>query len=85
LGEPAPPIAKLSRSFNRFRYASGEKSWSLWLNHYGPTKSLAESLDDARRDSFKSAMIAWHETFTSPLGYEQPRSYVITRAIRKST
>jgi SAM-dependent methyltransferase len=68
---------------NRFRYGSGEQAWHLWVNHYGPTMSLAASLDDARREDFKRAMIAWHETFTSPLGYEQPRTYLITRAVRK--
>jgi SAM-dependent methyltransferase len=70
---------------NTFRYESGAQAWDLWVNHYGPVKALAASLDDARREEFKHAMIAWHETFTSSLGYEQPRTYVITRAIRKST
>src|SRR5262249_8953429 len=35
---------------NNFRYASGEQAWNLWVNHYGPTKSLAATLDDARRN-----------------------------------
>lgn len=70
---------------NCFRYASGEQAWNLWVNHYGPAKFLAGNLDDERRQQLKDAMIAWHETFGSPLGYEQPRSYLITRAIRKST
>lgn len=69
---------------NRYRYASGEQAWQLWVGHYGPAKALAASLDDTRREQFKRAMVEWHETFASPLGYEQPRSYVITRAIRKS-
>jgi SAM-dependent methyltransferase len=69
---------------NHYRYGSGEQAWQLWINHYGPAKALAASLDDARREEFKRAMIAWHETFVSPLGYEQPRTYLITRAIRKS-
>ncbi|HKO51293.1 MAG TPA: class I SAM-dependent methyltransferase [Polyangiaceae bacterium] len=68
---------------NQFRYASGEQAWDLWVNHYGPTKSLAQNLDDARREEFKKALIRWHETFGSPLGYDQPRTYWITRAIRK--
>jgi SAM-dependent methyltransferase len=68
---------------NRFRYGSGEQAWNLWLNHYGPSKSLAANLDDARREEFKRDMIAWHETFESELGYEQPRQYVITYGIRK--
>jgi ubiquinone/menaquinone biosynthesis C-methylase UbiE len=68
---------------NHFRYGSGEQAWNLWVNHYGPSKSLAANLDDARRDEFKRDMIAWHETFKSELGYDQPRQYVITRATRK--
>ena len=70
---------------NTFRYGSGAQAWDLWVNHYGPVKSLAASLDDERREEFKRAMIAWHETFASSLGFEQPRTYVITRAIRKLT
>jgi SAM-dependent methyltransferase len=74
---------EIEEGTNRFRYGSGEQAWNLWLNNYGPAKSLAASLDDARRDEFRRAMIAWHETFTSELGYDQPRQYLITRAIRK--
>jgi SAM-dependent methyltransferase len=68
---------------NRFRYGSGEQAWELWVNHYGPTKSLAANLDDARREELKRDMIGWHETFKSALGYDQPRQYIITRAIRR--
>jgi SAM-dependent methyltransferase len=68
---------------NWFRYGSGEQAWNLWVNHYGPSKTLAANLDDARREEFKHDMIAWHETFKSPLGYDQPRQYVITRGVRK--
>ncbi len=74
---------KFEEGTNRFRYASGEQAWTLWLNHYGPAKSLAASLDDARREEFKRDMIAWHETFKSELGYDQPRQYVITCGIRR--
>ncbi len=68
---------------NRFRYASGEHAWALWKDHYGPIKSLAERLDDAQREQFARAMINWHETFPTPLGFEQPRTYVIARGIRR--
>jgi SAM-dependent methyltransferase len=68
---------------NRYRYASGKQAYELWVNHYGPAKSLATALEPARRAEFERDMIAWHETFESPLGYEQPREYVITRAIAK--
>ena len=68
---------------NRFRYGSGEQAYELWLNHYGPAKSLAATLDDVRRTEFKRDMIAWHEGFTSELGYEQPRDYLITYGVRR--
>jgi SAM-dependent methyltransferase len=68
---------------NPFRYGSGEQAWNLWVNHYGPTKSLAATLDDERREQLKRDMIAWHETFKSELGYEQPRRYIVTRGIRR--
>jgi SAM-dependent methyltransferase len=68
---------------NHFRYASGEQAFELWVNQYGPARTLAASLDDARRAEFKQAMIAWHETFPSALGFDQPRQYVIARGVRK--
>jgi ubiquinone/menaquinone biosynthesis C-methylase UbiE len=68
---------------NHYRYASGEQAWNLWVNHYGPTKSLAANLDDARRAELKHDMIAWHETFKSSIGYDQPRTYLVTHAVRK--
>jgi SAM-dependent methyltransferase len=74
---------EIEEATNHFRYASGEQAWNLWVNHYGPAKTLAGSLDDDRRAEFKQAMIAWHETFPSSLGYDQPRQYVITRGVRK--
>jgi len=69
---------------NRFRYGSGQQAWELWRHHYGPIRSLADSLDSQRREEFARAMIAWHETFASGLGYEQPRDYLITHGIRRS-
>jgi SAM-dependent methyltransferase len=68
---------------NHFRYGSGEQAWNLWRDHYGPTKSLAANLDDARRDEFRRDMIEWHETFKSELGYDQPRDYVVTHGVRR--
>lgn len=74
---------EIEEGTNHFRYASGEQAWNLWVNHYGPSRALAANLDDARRAEFRRAMIAWHETFPSPLGYDQPRDYVITRGVRR--
>ena len=74
---------KFEEGTNHFRYGSGEQAWNLWANHYGPAKTLAGNLDDARREEFRRDMIAWHETFASELGFDQPRQYVITSGTRK--
>jgi len=29
-------------------------------------------------------MVAWHETFTSSLGFEQPRDYLVTTGVKRS-
>jgi SAM-dependent methyltransferase len=68
---------------NHYRYGSGEQAWNLWVNHYGPSRTLAANLDDVRREEFRRDMIAWHETFAGALGFDQPRQYIITRATRK--
>lgn len=68
---------------NRFRYGSGAQAWKLWVNHYGPAKTLAEKLGPSDRARFEQEMIAWHETFASEIGFEQPRTYLVTHAIRK--
>jgi hypothetical protein len=75
---------RFEQGTNIFRYGSGAQAWNLWLNHYGPSKSLAASLDDARRREFERAMIAWHETFPGALGYEQPRTYLVSHGVRKT-
>ena len=68
---------------NHYRYESGEQAWQLWVNHYGPTKTLAANLDDTGRDALRRDLIAWHESFPSTLGFDQPRDYLVTRGVRK--
>jgi SAM-dependent methyltransferase len=68
---------------NLYRYASGKQGWDLFVDHYGPSKTLAASLDDARRAELERDFVAWHETFKKGLGYEQQRQYIITRGRRR--
>jgi SAM-dependent methyltransferase len=74
---------EIEEGTNHFRYGSGQQAWQLWLDHYGPAKALAASLDETRRAELARAMIAWHETFPAPLGFDQPRNYLITRGTRR--
>jgi hypothetical protein len=66
-----------------YRYVSGKQAWDLFVNHYGPCKTLAASLDDIRRAELERDFVAWQETFAKGLGYEQPRQYIITRGTRR--
>jgi hypothetical protein len=42
--------------------ADGEEYWQLFSTSYGPTKSLAESLAEERREEFHRAWVDFFET-----------------------
>jgi len=50
---------------------------------YGPTRSLAASLDPAKRDMLKRDFIAYHDGFRNDLGVAMPRDYLVTVGVRK--
>jgi SAM-dependent methyltransferase len=55
----------LQRHVSNLSLPSGEEYWQLFSSSYGPTKSLAESLDDDRREEFHRA---WADFFESNYG-----------------
>jgi hypothetical protein len=55
----------------------------LFVAGYGPTKSLAASLDPERRESLKRDFIAYHDSFKGELGVAMPRDYLVMIGIRK--
>ena len=65
------------------REPSGLAVWELFVTGYGPTKSLAMSLDPERRESLKRDFIAYHESFQSELSVAMPRDYLVTIGIRR--
>lgn len=50
------------RHVSHLRVASGEEYWQLFSSSFGPTKTLAESLDDDRREEFHRAWVDFFET-----------------------
>ncbi|HET7717230.1 MAG TPA: class I SAM-dependent methyltransferase [Bauldia sp.] len=62
---------------------NGEAVWDVFVNGYGPTKMLAESLEPARREAMKRDFIALHDAFKSPLGIAMPRQYLLTVGVRR--
>ena len=89
-GRPERVTALLGAAFDlRFepgntvlREPSAEAVWELFVQGYGPTKSLAASLDAERRESLKRDFIAYHAGFKSDLGVAMPRDYLVTLGTR---
>jgi SAM-dependent methyltransferase len=64
------------------RMPNGESVWELFVNGYGPTKTLAGSIDPERRQQLKQDFIAFHERYRSDLGIAMPRDYLVTIGYR---
>jgi SAM-dependent methyltransferase len=62
---------------------SGESIWELFSTEYGPTKALADSLDDERREELHRAFVDLHEASRTDGGIAFSRTYVITYGTRR--
>jgi SAM-dependent methyltransferase len=63
--------------------ASGDDVWELFTSAYGPTKALAESLDDERREALRRDWVAYFERFRNGAGVSQPRPYLLVLGRRR--
>jgi SAM-dependent methyltransferase len=61
---------------------SGEWVWQLFSTEYGPTKTLADSLDEGRREELHRAFVDLHEQSRSNGGIEFSRTYLLTLGTR---
>jgi SAM-dependent methyltransferase len=66
-----------------YHEVNGDAVWHKYLTGYGPTKALAESLDDGRRNDLKRDFVAFHDRFAAPLGISMPREYLLTVGTRR--
>jgi SAM-dependent methyltransferase len=62
---------------------SGESIWELFSTEYGPTKTLADSLDDERREELHRAFVDLHERSRTNGGIRFSRTYLLTLGTRK--
>jgi SAM-dependent methyltransferase len=62
---------------------SGEVVWQLFSTEYGPTKTLAESLDDERREELHRAFVDLHEQSRTNGSIAFSRTYLLTVGTRK--
>jgi SAM-dependent methyltransferase len=61
---------------------SGESVWQLFSTEYGPTKTLADSLDEERRQELHDAFVDLHEQSRTNGGIEFSRTYLLTLGTR---
>jgi SAM-dependent methyltransferase len=73
---------RFERSTSYYREPSPEAAWWTFSTGYGPTKSLAMSLDPNRLEAFRDDFIAFHKTFATELGICVPREYLLTVGVR---
>ena len=62
---------------------SAEDVWQLFSTSYGPTKTLADSLDEDRREGLHSDFVAMHAPYEGDQGLRMPRSYLLTLGTRR--
>lgn len=61
----------------------GRAAWKVFLEGYGPTKTLAGSLDEERRAALEADFVAFHDGFATPLGISMPREYLLIHGLRR--
>jgi SAM-dependent methyltransferase len=74
---------KFERGVSYYREPTAEAAWETFSTGYGPTRSLAMSLDPDRREGLRAEFVAFHSGFATPLGICVPREYWVTVGIRK--
>lgn len=62
---------------------SGEEIWQLFSTSYGPTKTLAESLDPERREELHRAFVDYYEGHRTNGGIHASRPYLATVGRRR--
>lgn len=67
-----------------YRVSSGEEYWQVFSSSYGPTKSLAESLDPGRREQLRHDWIGFFEReYRRDDTIVHPREYLLVLGTRR--
>ena len=69
---------RFEQGISYYREPSGEAAWETFSKGYGPTRSLAESLDPDRRSQLARDFSDFHDRFPTDLGICVPRAYWLT-------
>ena len=66
-----------------YRTTDAEDAWRAFSNSYGPSKSLAASLDAGQRESLKADFITLYKNYQTEIGILCPREYFLVYAKKK--
>lgn len=67
----------------RLKAESGEQLWEIFATHYGPTRTLVESLDVERREELHRAFVDFYERYRVNGGIDQPRNVLLLLGRRR--
>jgi SAM-dependent methyltransferase len=68
---------------SNYREPDGEAAWQAFSTGYGPTRTLAASLDPERRAALHRDFAGFHDGFATDLGICVPREYWLTIGVRR--
>jgi ubiquinone/menaquinone biosynthesis C-methylase UbiE len=74
---------KFEKGVSHYREPSAEAAWATFSTGYGPTKTLAASLDRDRLAAFRRDFIDFHQQFATELGICVPREYWLTVGVKR--
>jgi SAM-dependent methyltransferase len=73
---------RFEEAISNYREPNGEAAWQTFSAGYGPTRSLATSLEGDKQASLRQEFIAFHNGFATELGISVPRAYCLTVGVR---
>ena len=74
---------KFETGTTTLRVPSGQAAWDLFIAGFSPTKTVAASLEPARRADYTRDFIEYHERFRGELGVAMPREYLVTVGMKR--
>jgi SAM-dependent methyltransferase len=74
---------KFEKGVSSLNDTSSEAAWNVGSTSYGPTRSLAASLDERRLAELRKDFIAFYDGFACETGISVPREYWVTLGIHR--
>ena len=73
----------MEKGISYWRAERVEDLWTTWVESYGPIHELAAGLGVGARARLRKSMMDYLERYRDGMGVSFPRTYVLTRGIRK--